>query len=106
MKKRPHFLPRLTTVKAVLAAKNGKKDEQDELDGLIDDAMVNADFNQQLDPMMKQIVGVVMASESYDDAQEKLIALYPDLTSESHQAYLASAVFLADLLGAANAERT
>ena len=91
---------------AVLSAKNGKKDEQDELDGLIDDAMVSADFNQQLDPMMKQIVGVVMASESYDDAQEKLIALYPDLTSESHQAYLASAVFLADLLGAANAERT
>ena len=91
---------------AALSAKNGKKDEQDELDGLIDDAMVNADFNQQLDPMMKQIVGVVMASESYDDAQEKLIALYPDLTSESHQAYLASAVFLADLLGAANAERT
>lgn len=91
---------------AALSAKNGKKDEQDELEGLIDDAMVNADFNQQLDPMMKQIVGVVMASESYDDAQEKLIALYPDLTSESHQAYLASAVFLADLLGAANAERT
>ena len=91
---------------AALSAKNGKKDEQDELDGLIDDAMANADFNQQLDPMMKQIVGVVMASESYDEAQEKLIALYPDLTSESHQAYLASAVFLADLLGAANAERT
>lgn len=91
---------------AALSAKNGKKDEQDELDGLIDDAMVNADFNQQLDPMMKQIVGVVMASESYDDAQEKLIALYPDLTSESHQAYLASALFLADLLGASNAERT
>ena len=91
---------------AALSAQNGKKDEQDELDGLIDDALANADFNQQLDPMMKQIVGVVMASESYDDAQEKLIALYPDLTSESHQAYLASAVFLADLLGAANAERT
>lgn len=90
---------------AALSAQNGKKDEQDELDGLIDDALANADFNQQLDPMMKQIVGVVMASESYDEAQEKLIALYPDLTSESHQAYLASAVFLADLLGAANAER-
>lgn len=91
---------------AALSAQNGKKDEQDELDGLIDHALANADFNQQLDPMMKQIVGVVMASESYDEAQEKLIALYPDLTSESHQAYLASAVFLADLLGAANAERT
>ena len=91
---------------AALSAQNGKKDEQAELDGLIDDALANADFNQQLDPMMKQIVGVVMASESYDEAQEKLIALYPDLTSESHQAYLASAVFLADLLGAANAERT
>lgn len=91
---------------AALSAQNGKKDEQDELDGLIDDALANADFNQQLDPMMKQIVGVVMASESYDEAQEKLIALYPDLTSESHQAYLASAVFLADLLGVANAERT
>ena len=91
---------------AVLSAQNGKKDEQDELDGLIDDALANADFNQQLDPMMKQIVGVIMASESYDEAQEKLIALYPDLTSESHQAYLASAVFLADLLGAANAART
>lgn len=91
---------------AALSAQNGKKDEQDELDGLIDDALANADFNQQLDPMMKQIVGVVMASESYDEAQEKLIALYPDLTSESHQTYLTSAVFLADLLGAANAERT
>ena len=91
---------------AALSAQNGKKDEQDELDGLIDDALANEDFNQQLDPMMKQIIGVVMASESYDEAQEKLIALYPDLTSESHQAYLASAVFLADLLGAANAERT
>ena len=91
---------------AALSAQNGKKDEQDELDGLIDDALANTDFNQQLDPMMKQIVSVVMASESYDEAQEKLIALYPDLTSESHQAYLASAVFLADLLGAANAERT
>ena len=91
---------------AALSVQNGKKDEQDELDGLIDDALANADFNQQLDPMMKQIVGVIMASESYDEAQEKLIALYPDLTSESHQAYLASAVFLADLLGAANAERT
>ena len=33
---------------AALSAKNGKKDEQDELEGLIDDAMVNADFNQQL----------------------------------------------------------
>lgn len=91
---------------AALSTQNGKKDEQDELDGLIDDALANAYFNQQLDPMMKQIVGVVMASGSYDEAQEKLIALYPDLTSESHQAYLASAVFLADLLGAANAERT
>ena len=47
-----------------------------------------------------------MASESYDDAQEKLIALYPDLASESYQAYLTSALFLADLLGASNAERT
>lgn len=91
---------------AALSATKGEKDEQDELDGLIDDALQNADFNQQLDPMMKQIVGVVLASESYEDAQEKLTALYPDLTSESHQAYLTSALFLADLLGAANAERT
>ena len=37
---------------AALSAQNGKKDEQDELDGLIDDALANADFNQQLDPMI------------------------------------------------------
>lgn len=91
---------------AALSAQTGKKDEQDELDGLIDNALTNADFNQQLDPMMKQIIGVVMAAKSYEDAQEKLTALYPNLTSESHHAYLSSALFLADLLGASNAERT
>ena len=91
---------------AALSAQTGKKDEQDELDGLIDNALTNADFNQQLDPMMKQIVSVVMTAKSYEDAQEKLTALYPNLTSESHHAYLSSALFLADLLGASNAERT
>lgn len=89
-----------------LSKTSGEKDEQAVLDGLIHQAFNDTDFNGQFDPMMKQIVGVVLSSGSYEEAQEKLIALYPNLTTESHQQYLTSALFLADLLGASNAERT
>lgn len=78
--------------------------EQDALDDLADEAFSVPDFNAQFDPITKKAVAVVMACSSYDEAAEKLAAAYPDLVSEEHDRYLANALFLADLLGAANAE--
>ncbi|HDL5553403.1 TPA: DUF935 domain-containing protein [Mannheimia haemolytica] len=78
--------------------------EQDALDDLADEAFSVPDFNAQFDPITKKAVAVVMACSSYDEAAEKLAAAYPDLVSKEHDRYLANALFLADLLGAANAE--
>lgn len=78
--------------------------EQDALDDLTEEAFSVPDFNRQFDPITKKAVAVVMACSSYDEAAEKLAVAYPDLVSEDHERYLANALFLADLLGAANAE--
>ena len=78
--------------------------EQDALDNLANEAFAVPDFNKQFDPITKKAVAVVMACSSYDEAAEKLAEAYPDLVSEDHNRYLANALFLADLLGAANAE--
>ena len=78
--------------------------EQDALDDLADEAFDVPDFNAQFDPITKKAVAVVMACSSYNEAAEKLAEAYPDLVSEDHNRYLANALFLADLLGAANAE--
>ncbi|MDG6306449.1 DUF935 family protein, partial [Glaesserella parasuis] len=53
---------------------------------------------------VKKAVAVVMACSSYDEAAEKLAEAYPNLTSKEQERYLANALFLADLLGATNAE--
>lgn len=84
---------------------NYADDEQGVLDKAADEGFAEPDFNRQLEPMVKKIVGVVMACSSYEEASDKLLALYPELSVEAHQHYLASALFLADLLGASNAER-
>ena len=84
---------------------NYADDEQGVLDKAADEGFAEPDFNRQLEPMVKKIVGVVMACSSYEEASDKLISLYPELSVEAHQHYLASALFLADLLGASNAER-
>ncbi|MDP0030450.1 DUF935 domain-containing protein [Glaesserella parasuis] len=78
--------------------------EQDTLDEMVDEALAEPDFNRQLDAMVKKAVAVVMACSSYDEAAEKLAEAYPNLTSKEQEQYLANALFLADLLGAANAE--
>lgn len=78
--------------------------EQDTLDEMVDEALAEPDFNRQLDAMVKKAVAVVMACSSYDEATEKLAEAYPNLTSGEQEQYLANALFLADLLGAANAE--
>lgn len=78
--------------------------EQDALDEMVDEALAEPDFNRQLDAMVKKAVAVVMACSSYDEAAEKLAEAYPNLTSGEQEQYLANALFLADLLGAANAE--
>lgn len=83
--------------------KTGVK-EQDTLDEMVDEALAEPDFNRQLDAMVKKAVAVVMACSSYDEAAEKLAEAYPNLTSGEQEQYLANALFLADLLGAANAE--
>ncbi|MDG6263172.1 DUF935 domain-containing protein [Glaesserella parasuis] len=78
--------------------------EQDALDEMVDEALVEPDFNRQLDAVVKKAVAVVMACSSYDEAAEKLAEAYPNLTSKEQERYLANALFLADLLGATNAE--
>lgn len=83
-------------------AKTGIK-EQDALDNATDEAFAEPDFNRQLDPIIKQAVAVIMASSSYDEAAEKLAEAYPSLSSDEHQRYLTNGLFVADLLGAANA---
>ncbi|QEH17313.1 DUF935 domain-containing protein [Histophilus somni] len=78
--------------------------EQDILDDLANEAFAVPDFNAQLDPIMKKAVAVIMACNSYEEAAEKLAESYPDLVSEEYERYLSNALFLADLLGIANAE--
>lgn len=92
--------------KRVALSASAGKTEQDLLDSLLDDGMTKVDFNQQLEPMVQKAVAVLSACNSYEEAGDKLAELYPELTSDAHQRYLTSALFLADLLGAANAERT
>ena len=81
------------------------EDEQTVLDNVIDKALEVPDFNQQLDPIVQKVTAVLMACSSYNEASAALAEAYPDLTSEAHQHYLASGLFLADLLGASNAGR-
>lgn len=80
--------------------------EQDELDNALSTAFGDVDFNKQLDPITRALTAKLMACNSYEDAFAALSASYPTLSSEDHERYLANALFLADLLGASNAERT
>ena len=89
-----------------LSAANKGETEQDFLDSLLDHGMTQLDFNRQLDPMVQKAVAVLSACNSYEEAGDKLAELYPELTSDAHERYLTSALFLADLLGASNANRT
>ena len=89
-----------------LSAGSKGETEQDLLDSLLDHGMTQVDFNQQLDPMVQKTVAVLSACNSFEEASDKLAELYPDLTSDAHERYLTSALFLADLLGASNANRT
>lgn len=92
--------------RVALSAGNKGETEQDLLDGLLDNGMTQVDFNQQLDPIVQKAVAVLSACNSFEEAGDKLAELYPDLTSDAHERYLTSALFLADLLGASNANRT
>ena len=92
--------------RVALSAANKGETEQDLLDSLLDNGMTQVDFNQQLDPMVQKAVAVLSACNSYEEAGDKLAELYPELTSDAHERYLTSALFLADLLGASNANRT
>lgn len=80
--------------------------EQDELDDALANAFGEVDFNKQLDPITRVLTGKLMACNSYEEAFVALSASYPTLSSEEHERYLTNALFLADLLGANNAERT
>ncbi|OOF45623.1 hypothetical protein BKK51_05935 [Rodentibacter trehalosifermentans] len=87
-----------------LSAKSGEKDEQALLDDSLDEALEQVDFNQQLDPMVQKAVQVMLSCHSYEEAQEKLATLYPDLTAKAHHEYLTRAMFLSELLGASHAK--
>ncbi|MDA3978478.1 DUF935 domain-containing protein [Gallibacterium sp. AGMB14963] len=74
--------------------------EQQVLDSELDKALANVDFNAQLDPMVKQVVGILQTVESYEAAFEVLAQRYPTLNTQQHQDYLTKAIFLSELLGA------
>lgn len=88
---------------AALTANPDSNDPQDVLDNALNDAFANVDFNKQLDPIVQTAVAALMTCERYDEASDKLAEIYPQLQSEQHQAYLANALFIADLLGANHA---
>ncbi|WP_066076041.1 phage portal protein family protein [Bergeriella denitrificans] len=73
------------------------------LDGVLDEALEQPDFNAQLNPVLRQAVAAVMACDSYADADAALTALYPQLDNRSLQQYLQQALYLSDLLGQADA---
>ncbi|AAP95459.1 hypothetical protein A6046_05220 [[Haemophilus] ducreyi] len=83
-----------------------QKNEQDVLDEAINEALSIPDFNAQLDPMLKKVVGILSACSSFEEASDMLADKYPALSVSAHQDYLTKALFLADLLGVSNAERT
>ncbi|MFC1133442.1 DUF935 domain-containing protein [Pasteurella multocida] len=88
-----------------LSAKNKAFDEQVFLDDSVDEALGTVDFNTQLDPVVRQLVGVLVTCSSYEEASDKLAEIYPDLDTSAHQRYLTQAVFLSEILGASNVRR-
>lgn len=84
---------------------NQTDNEQRILDNVLDDALIESAFASQFDPMIKTALIALQRCESFEQASEALASLYPDLTSEAHNQYLTNALFLADILGASNAQR-
>lgn len=84
---------------AVLKSSGQGESEQHILDEVLDDALLQVDFNAQLHPTLRQAVAVLQSSAGYTEASDKLAALYPTLDNQVHQAYLANALFLSELLG-------
>lgn len=72
---------------------------QEILDGALDDALVEPDFNSQLNPMVRQAVAVLKACNSYEEADAALTALYPQLDNARLRTYMQQALFISDILG-------
>lgn len=81
------------------------EDEQGILDGAVEQAFNHVDFNQQLNPIVKQAVEALQACNSYEEAFNAVANLYPTLDTAEHQRYLTQALFVSELLGASNAKR-
>lgn len=88
-----------------LSANNTAQEAQSVLDEVVEEAFLQVDFNRQLDPMVQQATALLINCHSYEQAFEALANAYPELNSETHERYLANALFLADLLGASDVER-
>lgn len=76
------------------------------LDNSLDEALEQLDFNQQLDPIVQHALAALLSCEDYQQASDKLAEIYPQLSNQAHQQYLTNALFLADLLGVADVERS
>lgn len=72
---------------------------QEILDGSLDDALVEPDFNSQLNPMVRQAVAALNACNSYEEADATLNALYPNLDNAKLRTYMQQALFISDILG-------
>ena len=71
------------------------------LDETLQQALQVPGFNAQLNPMVKQAVAALMASNDYEQASAALVALYPQLDDSKLQTYMHNALYIADLLGQA-----
>lgn len=91
--------------RVALSAGSKGETEQDLLDNSLNEALNEIDFNQQLDPVVRQLAVALTACNSYEEASDKLAEIYPDLNNAEHQRYLTQAVFLSELLGVSNAKR-
>jgi phage gp29-like protein len=74
------------------------------LDGVVDEGLLVPDFNAQLNPVLKQATAAVMGCDSYEEASTALTALFPKMDNKELQGYMQKALYLADLLGQADAQ--
>ena len=89
----------MAALSARLPAERPLPKQQQILDGVIDSALEEPDFNSQLNPMVRQAVAALAACDSYEEAAAALDELYPNLDTGKLQTYMQQALFISDILG-------
>jgi phage gp29-like protein len=77
--------------------------DQQKIDNLSDSLTPGA-LQKQMDGVMTPIFDMVRAGADYNDVQDKLAALYPDMDIDQIQQSLAKMIFVSDLMGRASVQ--